>query len=175
MSITRSRSSLAKVRWNIVRSSLVWALAWRRVRHDPVIGRAGMLLRAAEHHVLEEVGEARAAGLHLVAAARADDREIGDKPRAGRRDRNQRQPVGKPMLLDKGRGKILRPRMEGVGNALRGVPKLERHAAIRERHRGRSLQYDLRMERPGRPRGLRRRRNGRSLTIFSLCSHLHPR
>ena len=84
MSITLSRSSLAKVRWNIVRSSVVEAL--RRAPSSVtmrVVDRAGVPLRAAEHHVLEEVGEARPARLHFVAAARADDGEIGDQSGLG--------------------------------------------------------------------------------------------
>jgi hypothetical protein len=59
-------------------------LARARLRHDRLVRFGRVRLRAAEHHVLEEVREARLAGLHLVARAghhrdlqRHDVREAG--------------------------------------------------------------------------------------------------
>ena len=66
----------------------------------PIFVRLGVvvrvLLRAAEHHVLEEVREPALARLHLVAAAGTDDRDVGDLPRRARLDQ-----VGAESVLER--------------------------------------------------------------------------
>ena len=54
-------------------------------RDDPVVDVGRKALGAAEHHVLEEVREARAAGLVFVARAGTHDRPVRDEPVARHR------------------------------------------------------------------------------------------
>ena len=92
----------------------------RHVIARPVIGREGIgigaqrledvvvlllrvLLGAAEHHVLEEVGEAREPLFHLVARPGADHRVIGDDSRRVKRDGDHGQAVVQGCLLDRKR------------------------------------------------------------------------
>ncbi len=77
--------------------------------HRGVVLVGGMRLGAAEHHVLEEVGEARAAFLHLVAAADAHQRVVGDEPRRVVGHEHHAQPVGQRVQLG-GKGEGLRGR-----------------------------------------------------------------
>jgi hypothetical protein len=67
--------------------------------HDAVVDGTGIGLRAAEHHVLEEVGEARLAGLHFVAAPGPHDRVVGDDAGAFHRDQDDLEPVREGLPL----------------------------------------------------------------------------
>ena len=74
---------------------------------DVVVLRLRVALRPAEHHVLEEVGEAREPWLHLVARAGADHRVVGDDPRRVERDREHGQAVVERRPADREREDLL--------------------------------------------------------------------
>ena len=61
---------------------------------------AGIRVGSAEHHVLEEMGEAGQPLLDLVSRAGAHDRVIGDDPRRVKRHRDHGQAVLERGLLD---------------------------------------------------------------------------
>ena len=64
-------------------------------------GLARVALGAPEHHVLEEVREARSPGLDLVARADADDNPEGDDSRAVVPDRDHLEAVGEGGRVDR--------------------------------------------------------------------------
>ena len=68
---------------------------------DVVVLLLRILLGAAEHHVLEEVGEAREPLLDLVARPGADHRVVGDDPRRVERHRDHGQAVVERRLVDR--------------------------------------------------------------------------
>ena len=75
---------------------------------DAVVNRSRIFLRAAEHHVFEEMGVASAARLDLVAAAGPHDRPVAHQPAAGHGNKYDPQAVGQ-RLVGSGRERRFRP------------------------------------------------------------------
>ncbi len=95
----RGRSSLEKVVWNAVKSSVVKALD-----AAPASGQRGLvflrreLRRPAKHEVFEKMREAALAGLYLIARSGSyDDEDRHDVGIVGR-NRNQPEAIGQILL-----------------------------------------------------------------------------
>jgi hypothetical protein len=85
-----------------------------------VVFVGGVALRAAKHHVLEEVGKTAVAGLHLVAGAGADNNVVGNGARAVVGNHHHLEPVVQSGLVDlEGEDVVCghRQRHEGNGEA----------------------------------------------------------
>src|SRR3984893_744297 len=104
-------------------------------RHGLAVLLGGVLLGAAEHHVLEEEREYRAALLHFIAAAHAHQRVVGDQAGSVVLDEGDAQTVGQRVHLD--RKWIRLPRVgggRGGGRDQRGKKRKQQEIPPRAAH-----------------------------------------